>query len=58
MPRVFTHALVPLARFFSERGWRVLQSELLWVWLPTLGLALLIWLWRRRRSPDPNPSTT
>ena len=25
--------------FFSARGWSVLQSEMLWVWLPVLGLA-------------------
>jgi inner membrane protein len=44
-------APISAARFFSERGWRVLQSEMLWVWLPALGLALLIGLGRRGRSP-------
>ena len=29
------------ARFFSARGWVVLQSELLWVWLPSLSLAVV-----------------
>jgi inner membrane protein len=43
-------APISAARFFSERGWRVLQSELLWVWLPVSGLALLIWLARRGRK--------
>lgn len=27
------------AAFFSERGWHVLQSELLWVWCPAAALA-------------------
>ena len=27
------------AAFFSVRGWWVLQSELLWVWVPAAGLA-------------------
>jgi inner membrane protein len=35
-------------RFFSMHGWLVIQSELLWVWLPTATLALLLWHWRRR----------
>jgi inner membrane protein len=34
------------ARFFSARGWPVIQSELLWVWMPTAVLALLLWRWR------------
>lgn len=33
-------------RFFSARGWHVMQSELLWVWLPTAIMAIFI-LWRR-----------
>ena len=28
------------AAFFSERGWHVLQSELLWVWCPAAALAV------------------
>jgi inner membrane protein len=31
----------PIARgFFSERGLRVLVSEMLWVWIPTLTLVV------------------
>ncbi len=44
-----------LGRFFSVRGALVLKSELLWVWLPALGLgALAAGLRRlcRRRQPD------
>lgn len=37
-----------LSRFFSQRGWQVLQSELLWLWLPCLLLALVGWLLRSR----------
>jgi inner membrane protein len=28
------------AAFFSARGWNVLKSELVWVWVPTLAIAL------------------
>lgn len=34
-------------RFFSARGWHVLASEALWVWLPTALVATGIVLWRR-----------
>lgn len=36
--------------FFSDYGWRVLQSELLWLWLP---VTVLVLAWRRwgRRAP-------
>jgi inner membrane protein len=39
------------ADFFSERGLRVVESELCWVGLPSLGLALGLLAWRfvRRR---------
>jgi inner membrane protein len=30
-----------VSRFFSPWGWAVIQSELLWVWLPAAGCALL-----------------
>jgi len=39
-------------RFFSERGIAVLQSELLWIWLPAALLALSVWLTRRRTAPS------
>jgi inner membrane protein len=35
------------AGFFSERGLAVLQSELRWVWLPTLGMAGLTYVMRQ-----------
>ena len=39
-------------RFFTHRGLEVLQSELLWIWLPAALLALSVWLIRRRASPS------
>jgi inner membrane protein len=39
---------IGVGRFFSERGFAVLQSELLWIWLPAALLALSVWLMRRR----------
>lgn len=51
---------IGIRRFFSEWGLRVALSELLWVWLPSLGLAGLVYglkRWRGSvrtdRSPDP-----
>ena len=35
------------ARFFSERGWHVVASELCWVWLPVAVLAACILMVRR-----------
>ncbi|HEX7696489.1 MAG TPA: metal-dependent hydrolase [Candidatus Acidoferrum sp.] len=40
------------ARFFTHRGLEVLQSELLWIWLPAALLALSVWLMRRRAAPS------
>jgi inner membrane protein len=33
---------IGVTRFFSARGWAVMQSEILWVWLPAMGLAIVI----------------
>lgn len=27
---------IGIARFFSERGWQVIKSEFIWVWIPSL----------------------
>jgi inner membrane protein len=44
----------PLAtRFFSERGWRVFQAELLVIWLPAAVVAVAGWL-RERSSSSPS----
>jgi inner membrane protein len=34
--------------FFSERGLRVLGSEILWVWIPSVVVLLGVWALRRR----------
>lgn len=39
-----------LRRVFSARGWQVLQSELLWVWLPATLVCAGVWLARRARD--------
>ena len=41
-------------RFFSAGSWSVIESEVLWVWLPTAILALSLWYWRRKRDSKPN----
>ncbi len=41
---------IGLSRFFTERGLEVLQSELLWIWLPSALLAAFAWWWLRRRA--------
>jgi inner membrane protein len=41
---------IGLKRFFSNRGLRIMSSEILWIWCPTLGLIIAIkaaQLWRR-----------
>ena len=43
---------IGVARFFTNRGLDVLQSELLWIWLPAALLALSVWLMRRRAGPS------
>ncbi len=42
---------IGFGRFFSERGIDVLQSELVWIWLPAALLALSVWLIRGRAAP-------
>jgi inner membrane protein len=39
---------ISVSRFFSERGLRVLQSEMVWVWLPCAVLVAGAWIVRRR----------
>jgi inner membrane protein len=38
---------IGLTRFFTHRGLAVIQSELLWIWLPATLLILAAWLIRR-----------
>ncbi len=41
---------IGVARFFTVRGLAVLQSELLWIWLPTTLLVALAWLFHHHAS--------
>jgi inner membrane protein len=41
---------ISIVGFFESRSLLVLASELLWVWLPALGLGALVGLWRRATS--------
>lgn len=43
---------IGITRFFSHRGLEVVQSELLWIWLPAALLILVAWLVRRRAAPS------
>ena len=45
---------IGVGRFFSYRGLEVLQSELLWIWLPAAVLVIAAWLFRRRLPPAEN----
>lgn len=45
---------IGLASFFTARGWRVLSSELLWLWLPALVFAALALILRRARAFPPS----
>ena len=39
---------IGLGRFFTERGFDVLRSEFLWIWIPAGLFAFSVWLMRRR----------
>lgn len=39
---------IGIHRFFSERGLAVLQSEIVWVWIPSLLLITATWITGRR----------
>jgi inner membrane protein len=41
---------IGISRFFSARGLYVLQSEIVYIWLPSATLILLVWLARRTRA--------
>jgi len=44
---------IGISRFFSHRGLMVIQSELLWIWLPSALLIFVAFL-IRRRVPSPS----
>lgn len=39
---------IGIAAFFSHRGVEVLETEVLWIWLPLLGPVTVMHFWRRR----------
>jgi inner membrane protein len=41
---------IGIARFFSARGWAVIRSEMVWVWLPSALLALIAFAVRLRHG--------
>jgi inner membrane protein len=41
---------IGIASFFTHRGWVVLQSEMLWVWLPSAALVSAAWALRWRTA--------
>jgi inner membrane protein len=38
---------IGFGRFFTARGLAVLQSEIVWIWLPAGLFAASVWMWRR-----------
>jgi inner membrane protein len=38
---------IGVTEFFSEWGWRVIQSEFIWVWIPSLVIMGIAWLMRK-----------
>lgn len=47
---------IGIREFFGAWGLRVIISEMLWVWLPSLGVVLCAWLLRLFRTPPTPPS--
>ncbi len=43
---------IGISAFFSNRGWQVMQSELLWVWLPLALIVFLVKALKRIKSPS------
>jgi inner membrane protein len=43
---------ISVTRFFSPRGYAILRSELLWIWLPAILFGSMVLMLRRKRQPD------
>lgn len=41
---------IGVAKFFSEWGWRVIKSELVWVWLPSLIVIVVVETYKKITS--------
>jgi inner membrane protein len=49
---------IGISRFFTARGFAVIRSELLWIWLPTALLIVVLWAFRAgSHSPASSSST-
>jgi len=48
---------ISVTRFFTQRGFAVLENEFLWIWIPAIVLGTAAWLvrrsWRTAASPQP-----
>ncbi len=42
---------IGIAAFFSPWGLRVIMSEIIWVWLPSISLVILVKLFRSKKKP-------
>jgi inner membrane protein len=42
---------IAVTRFFTPQGFAILQTELLWIWVPAMLFAALIWMLRRKSQP-------
>jgi len=49
---------ISIARFFTERGWAVLKSEIVWIWIPAGILAILAVSLRRWMAGEETTSRT
>jgi inner membrane protein len=43
---------IGITRFFTSRSFAILQSELLWIWVPAILFASVVWLLRRKSGAD------
>lgn len=55
--RVIEVSPIGISRFLTERGLAVLQSEFVWVWLPSIAICALIFFLRRKASGVAPPLT-
>ena len=47
-------SLIGISRFFTARGFAVIRSELLWIWLPTALLIAVRTVWHSSTSGSSN----
>ncbi|MGB0840516.1 MAG: metal-dependent hydrolase [Chitinophagales bacterium] len=47
--RPITVSPLGVKNFFSEWGWRTMQSEFYWVWIPCFFILIILWIIGRRK---------